>query len=416
MLVSGRASAAFYQDKAYCNTQVATGAYAIPVAGIELSLLAISLSFSVVAIAVMINRLVPSSGVSGWINNEYWELAKSVMLIAAIYGLLTFMSNIALWINPSPGINPGTGSYTGFASGTTYSQNIGGPGGLLVGAEGYMCKVSHELLSATLAMGQMSLGVKLLQHSLSSQSGLQIGAYTPIPIPLPPGFWLKFGFTAYPYASLLLDSGSIIIGAFASPVRDAVVFLLFPMTSLVVVVEQLLPALASIGLEVLIPLGLVLRAFPFARGVGGTAVAIGIGAAVVYPALLVLFNQPIDYYITSAYPISTVHPPYTCADAVSGIGGVGGTVLSVLCGGVDLTVGQIADSVYGLAEALPWTWHVFGPATPYLNFLIDNLFYIVLNFLLFALDLILMYPIVDSIARSLGGTIRFELGGKLRLA
>lgn len=407
MLVSGRVSADIFVDAPYCNLSPAQSVYSIPVAGIELSLIAISLSFSVIAVAVMIGKFLPSAGVSGWINNEYWELAKSVILIAAIYGLLTFISNIALWINPTPGIN--------LASGAEYYNNIGGPGGLLVGAEGYLCTVSTELFHSTFAIGQMSLGVKLLQSPGFGRGGLNIGAYTPVPIPLPPGFWLLFGFTAYPYSSLLLDSGSIIIGLFASPVRDAITFIIFPMTSLLVVVQELLPALASIGLEVLIPLGLVLRAFPFARGVGGTAVAIGIGAAIVYPSLLVLFNQPIDYYFTSNYPISQPGATFSCSSLVADMHGVGGTVLRIVCGGVDIALGPVKASVR-LAEALPWTWQVFGPATPYMNFLVNNLFYVIVNFLMFALDLILMYPIVDSIARSLGGTIRFELGGKLRLA
>lgn len=42
--------------------------------------------------------------------------------------------------------------------------------------------------------------------------------------------------------------------------------------------------------------------------------------------------------------------------------------------------------------------------------------YMIIQMLLFAIDLVIMYPLVDNIARVMGGSIRLSLGGKLRLA
>ncbi|MDE1822970.1 MAG: hypothetical protein KGH50_01460, partial [Candidatus Micrarchaeota archaeon] len=239
LLVVGRVSAT---GSAACidPAKLAQSAYQIPISGIELSLIALTISFDVVAVAVMINRLMPGTGIGGWINNEYWEIAKSVMLVAGIYALLTFISSIALIINPLAGITLPGSNQVGLGSPSYgnggYNNNIYA---LLQGTESYLCAVNWELYNATYAISQMSNGIKLLQNpGIGVGSGLQIGLYTPVPIPLPPaGYAFLFGFTAFPYASLILDSGSIIIGVFASPVRDALQFLLFPMISLVIVLE-----------------------------------------------------------------------------------------------------------------------------------------------------------------------------------
>ena len=52
----------------------------------------------------------------------------------------------------------------------------------------------------------------------------------------------------------------------------------------------------------------------------------------------------------------------------------------------------------------------------YMNEIMQYGIYLIIQLLLFSFDLILMYPIVDNVARSLGGSIRLSLGGKLRLA
>ena len=60
-----------------------------------------------------------------------------------------------------------------------------------------------------------------------------------------------------------------------------------------------------------------------------------------------------------------------------------------------------------------------GSIYPALNFLLGygvNGMYLAFQvFFLFVLDLIILFPLTDGIARLLGGTIRFQLGGKLKL-
>ena len=42
--------------------------------------------------------------------------------------------------------------------------------------------------------------------------------------------------------------------------------------------------------------------------------------------------------------------------------------------------------------------------------------YVILQLLIFAIDLIILYPLIDNLARVMGGSIRLSIGGKLRLA
>ncbi len=51
-----------------------------------------------------------------------------------------------------------------------------------------------------------------------------------------------------------------------------------------------------------------------------------------------------------------------------------------------------------------------------MNGILNDTYYLSLQFILFILDVMIGFPLTDSIARSLGGSISLSLGGKLKLA
>ncbi len=66
-----------------------------PTALIGVALLALSVSLDVVAIGYVIAKLVPNTGLSSWISKEFWEIAKTAILIGAIYSILIFLGGVA---------------------------------------------------------------------------------------------------------------------------------------------------------------------------------------------------------------------------------------------------------------------------------------------------------------------------------
>ncbi|MEM3820582.1 MAG: hypothetical protein QXM58_02495, partial [Candidatus Micrarchaeaceae archaeon] len=57
----------------------------------------------------------------------------------------------------------------------------------------------------------------------------------------------------------------------------------------------------------------------------------------------------------------------------------------------------------------------FGTIYPALNGIMYYTLFSLVQFVLFVVDLLIAYPLVDSIAKQLGGTIRFSLSGKFKL-
>ena len=167
--------------------------------------------------------------------------------------------------------------------------------------------------------------------------------------------------------------------------------------------SALLPIVVSIGLVVLIPVGLIMRSFPFIRGIGGTLIAVGIGAAIIYPLSLVLLNYP----VTQSLSFGALSSSGTCSFGNIFICGAWNVVSAMI-------LGPLSDKsmMNGVSDGLNSLQSIY----PALNGIFYYNFYLVLQLLLFILDMIIAYPLIDGIARMLGGTIRLSLGGKLRFA
>lgn len=360
---------------------------------IGLSLLALTISFDVVAIAFALSRLFPSLGIRNWLQNEYWEIAKTALIIVVIFGVIAIVANLSHLLVPNLVKSGISASGSGAVDLTP----------LIAGAEGYLCGVNTNLISAWDEMGIMGAGTGFW-------STVQVGFY--IPIPIGPYATIFDGVYFLPFSNWALQTGNHFISWYGSIINDLINFILFPFTSITIGLITTLPSLAFVGLTFFIPLGLTFRAFPFVRGIGGTLIAIGLALCVVLPSVLILFNYEATSLLASALPIIQP-PPQTVSLSCSIPTLIGG----IICAAIGLPLSAL-NSATGFVQDVWWALPIFSTTAiyTYMNEIMQYGIYLIIQLLLFSFDLILMYPIVDNVARSLGGSIRLSLGGKLRLA
>jgi hypothetical protein len=350
---------------------------ALPLNLIGFSLIALLVSFDVIAVGYIISKIIPGTAISGWINEEFLEMAKTAMLIVGIFSILVFMSNVAAVLTLPGG---GSGSYT---------TNIAG---LTGGACNYLETVENGGLQQSFSY------LMSLSTALGAMYSTFVGAYLPLPISLPPfPDWIEFGYQYQPYHDPIYES-DVTTSTYESLLFDFFALLAFPTALLIYAQYMLLPTFVLMGLAIMIPFGLILRAFPLVRGVGGTFIAVGIGAAIIYPSILVLFNGPVTNAL--AY-------------------GAYSTAASSSCGGstwICYLYGFFANSSPFISSGLNDGFNSFGSIFPALNGMLYYGFVLTFQLILFIIDLLIALPFVDTIARSLGGTLQLSLGGRLKLA
>jgi len=353
--------------------------------------LAFMLSFLVIAIGVIINRAVPGTKLNEWLKNEYWEMAKSAILIAGAISILVFAGNISLLLIPG---QQATGSYT--MSGLNQILNTLGSS-----SSQALCNIFSDINnfgSSEDYFPESPLGVAT---GISTLKTINVGYWLPIPIPGVGAF--TFGSTFQPYNNPMLESISPTpIGQFESIVNDIINFLYFPVSSLVALMYILTPLIVYIGIMIFVPLGIIFRAFPFLRPVGGTLFAFGVGLSIVFPLLIILINEPLTSILYSMLNYS-IPTPTTGNWLLNGI-------LKVLMAALNAILTNISPE-YNFISAFPLTISIY----PALNIYAPYFMFLFAEFLFLLIDLMIWYPLVDSIAKSLGGTIRLALGGRLRI-
>ncbi len=382
------------------NPQLLSGIFSSTGKELGLALIALTVSFDVVAIAFLLSRIFTNAGLRSWVQGEYWEIMKSALIIVVIYSAMIIVGNIAYTISSPLG---GAGSVAQPGGGINLAP-------LIMGAENYLCNVNTQMAYAWESMGIMSGGTGFW-------STFQMGFY--VPIPIGPFFAIYDGVMFLPFANWLLQTGNFMIAWYGSIINDMVNFILFPFSSLVIGLITTLPSFAYIGLNFFIPMGLIFRALPFIRGIGGTLIAIGIALCLVLPATFILFNSIATNMMASAIPIVQTQPPLyafgqnSCNSFFSVFTSWGSSLIcnTLNVGGISQLAANIAGSIWD-ALVVFQTNAIYT----YMNRILLFGVYLIIQMLLFVIDLIIMYPLVDSIARSLGGTIRLSLGGKLRLA
>ena len=355
-------------------------------------MLALVLSIMVVAIVYMIGKLFPSTGLLGWVNQEYWEIAKSGIIVVIIFALLLFISNIGVALTNTP--------VTAYSKTDTYLNNMNG---LVYSSETYLLTADSYVAAGWCTLGSVNFGVALL-------NSLKIEYYIPIPIPIIfAGF--KFG-TKFSILSTptLLAGNDNTISQFNSMMVDLIAGLYYPVSMIILMLIEALPILVWIGLGFLIPIGLVFRALPILRGIGGTLIATGIAMAVLLPMVLVVFNYPVTQVFQGILPIQTTTPSSTC--------NFHSTVLSYACKAFMLVINSESAAVTNgvrVGYSLGWGFSAFNGLYTILNVLTPYSVFMMLQLILFILDIIIINAIADNIAKALGGGIKLNLGGKLKL-
>ena len=400
--------------------------------------IALLLSFTIVAICYLIGEVLAIQGFKGWYKSELWEAIKSLIIVGVIFSFIVIAGSLASLL---PGINnqplstcftnpslPGSTNGFDLIYYTAYSTF--GTGSCL-GAINYTNMSYNNLLG--IAMGAEFLKGTTLNTYFTIP-------FPPIPVcePCPIGS-LNIGADFNIYQSNIVDAnpitgaGHILVMAFT--------FLVFPMLAVLEVQYAVFMDIIAISFGVLLPLGLIFRALPFLRAIGATLIALAIAGAIIYPLMLAMINAPLMYFFSPLFPSNQAvlfnSASYSCPGIVSTIicsvisefNPLVGIVFSGLPGGIGVPTpgcppAVLPSSITGVDEndyAAFFTGYcgalsafVNGTIYPILDPMFIYLFPVVVQFILFILDLLIGITAARGIARALGGDIKLGVG-KLKL-
>lgn len=379
---------------------------------VGLSLIALIISFDIIGIGYVISKLVPSANVGNWLSREYWEVAKSAILIMVIFSAMTILSGIGVALS-------GTPAASGYQNGL--SNNLQG---MVTGSESYLCTVNSQANVALTNIVPVLIGIGLFQGVTISYAGY--------PIPTPGLLVFRSGVNFKIFASLLAAVSFLYLGQWLSLFIDFILYLIVPIKVIFSTQVLIFPYLVAVGLGFLIPVGLILRALPFVRGIGGTLIAFGIGFAIVWPGILILFNAPVSAAFCqvmspnfcntsigpSPVPLATVAQSQDYCMSTSGfINNYVGTVVEPICESIYQAFTQWTQNLSNQwNEEIAISFETISSLYPVINLLIQYCSYLIFQlFFLFILDLMIFYALTDNIAKMLGGTIKLQLGRKLKL-
>ncbi len=350
-------------------------------ASIPLSAIGLLVTFAMIALAYMLGEVVQIDGLKKWYKGELWEAAKTIMLLIVIFSTLIILSGIAV----------------NFVAGASAPNlQIGTPGG---GNRLASNLQSLYAAAATFTQAQVQVSENAYDTALGLADGIQflkslnLAVWFPIPLPPYPAIpaSLQFGFTGSIYNTNVLESFDPTSYSF---LKAFIAVVLVPVVVILQFQSEFLYTGAIIGIGIFIPIGIVLRAFPFMRGIGGNMIAVGIATAIIYPSVLVLFNLPISSMIGSTLSTSVSQ---SCS----------GLLCSVASFGADIS------SIFSSNMATGFTagFDSFGSIYPAMNIITSKAFIdVLLQFVLFIFDLVIVVVITQSIARTLGGELNLSFG------
>jgi len=239
------------------------------------SVLALLLSAIMSSLAWMLSSVFESKDLKGWAKKELNEFILTGVLIAILFPLLTIISMLSI-------------AYVG---GDPYSL-----------ANEFLTKVENELLSTYASLFAMKI-------SFATVSQLNL--------PLGPVITLLSASTLNLPAVLagLLTWLSGIVIPLGSPFSlvvepiDSLFSTIQPILLAFFIQKELLFIIEKTMLSIILPLGILLRAFPLTRRAGSTLMAIAVTAYVIYPITLVVVGGMYDTTL-SELPQLTTFPDY----------------------------------------------------------------------------------------------------------
>ncbi|MGC8479246.1 MAG: hypothetical protein ACP5M9_01070 [Candidatus Micrarchaeia archaeon] len=366
-----------------------------------ISAFALLASLFFISIVYIINKIFPYERLNSFINSEYKEIVKTFLIIIIIYAALSFASGLAV-------------SLTGQSVSNGFSTNLGN---LLYNAEIYLCNTNNILTNGAENLISVALADGLFKGLVINWGGLPL---PPVPLPPPAGDLLpvvKSGVQFNLLTNNIFQTDFVSGTQFVTSVmNDILNNVYFPAVTLITVQITVLPLFEIIGLWILIPLGLILRALPFVREIGGTLLAFGIGIALVWPSMLVLFNVPVSNFFYGYFSTNNLTPTTSC----SSLG-----LISVVCNAINsfgyyVPEAALSSVAYGSftnqINSFSIAFSTLSSIYPGLNYILQNSLYLIIQvFILLIFDLVIAFTITDNIAHILGGSIRLSVTNKLKL-
>jgi hypothetical protein len=392
----------------------------------------ILLSFLIIAIVYVLGNVINFRTMQNWYMAELWETVKTLILLGVIVAALVMLSAVAdvlVGVPQAQVIQPLSG--TAGALGT----NLAG----LYGADStYLAQQLNGSYQSYAAVLGLDTGIGILKS-------LSLSLWIPIPI-IPPVIIgsVQFGSTEQVLQSNFITSNP---GESAYSITQNIIQLVVvPMLIAFQFQSTYFYDLVTFGLGILIPIGVIFRAFPLVRNIGGTLIATGIGLALVYPALLLIVNLPVSNYIYAftysqslnnncpfssglmcemwSAVINVIAQPSTFAGLTAGVATAGLTTASSAFVTFPLTL-ALGSAAAGNANVVDAEVEGFGvglgtPLTstgiyPSLNFIIDNTLGMILQLILLGIDIMFGLIITGAITDLLGGKVRLGFGSKLSL-
>lgn len=344
-------------------------------------------------LAYMIGEVLEISRFKDWYKSEIWELVKSVLIVVIIFSLIIEIGGIAnaLIGNPTPNSSSISTTLSSFYA--SIQKNY----------------IEPQLASAYNAYWGI-LGVSI---GLSFMKSISIMLYIPLPVlPVPLGTVgaLSFGVEENLFLSNILES----MYTPYSFVNQAFTFIAVPLLMLFQFLHDLFIPLIGLSLSILLPIGIIFRAIPFLRPMGGMLIAIAFAFALVFPTLLLAINMPIQNFLEHII----VPPKISSHSKTSNIN-------PLICTSLETIINLVKAPFCAISNALKDTKSLgegiligmFGPLSgifSVFNFIIYLILPLIIEFLLLIIDLIITVVIAQNIAKLLGGTIKLGLG-KLKL-
>jgi hypothetical protein len=382
---------------------------------IPLAIIGLLVSFAMVALSFMLGNVFQISSLKNWYQGELWETAKTVILIVIIFAVLIIIGALAVGLS---GNSPVSSVPT---SGSALSNAVGENLNAL-----YSTALNSYVTPDMVIINESYYGLEGLATGVGDLKKASVSEWIPIPIPFVGS--LQFGVKAPVLASSVIESDTATPGV--SFIKDIITIVLIPDYIVFSILSVDIYSIVAAAFALFIPIGIVFRAFPFLRGLGGSFIAIGIAIGLIFPALLVLFNLPIQNYImplifNQSQSAQYKSPSLPCnyltfnffEDIVCGPAKVGFEISSLYLISPQAGHPQYVNAFdHGFNSGLASLFNnnggsIYAP----INFINFYAYADILQFILFIFDIVITVVIAGAIAQLLGGKLSLGVG-KFKIA